>query len=60
MLIDEIEGFLQDRRQARCNWEVTGVNEMLTRMEGFPASLSPQPTCWTAWTRLRCGGSIED
>ena len=35
LLIDEIEGFLQDRRQARCNWEVTGVNEMLTRMEGF-------------------------
>ena len=36
LLIDEVEGFLQDRRQARCSWEITGVNEMLTRMEGFP------------------------
>ena len=36
LLIDEVEGFLQDRREARCSWEVTGVNEMLTRMEGFP------------------------
>ncbi len=36
LLIDEVEGFLQDRREAKCSWEVTGVNEMLTRMEGFP------------------------
>ena len=36
LLIDEIEGFLQDRREARCSWEITGVNEMLTRMEAFP------------------------
>ena len=36
LLIDEVEGFLQDRREARHSWEVTGVNEMLTRMEGFP------------------------
>ena len=36
LLIDEVEGFLQDRRQAKQSWEVTGVNEMLTRMEGFP------------------------
>ena len=36
LLIDEIEGFLQDRREARHSWEVTGVNEMLTRMESFP------------------------
>ena len=36
LLIDEIEGFLQDRRTAKHNWEVTGVNEMLTRMESFP------------------------
>ncbi len=36
LLIDEVEGFLQDRREARYSWEVTGVNEMLTRMEGFP------------------------
>ena len=36
LLIDEIEGFLQDRRVAKHSWEVTGVNEMLTRMESFP------------------------
>ena len=35
LLIDEIEGFLQDRRGARYNWEVTAVNEMLTRMESL-------------------------
>ena len=29
------EGFLQDRREARHSWEVTGVNEMLTQMESF-------------------------
>ena len=36
LLIDEVEGFLQDRRAARYSWEVTGVNEMLTWMESFP------------------------
>ena len=36
LLIDEIEGFLQDRREARHSWEVTGVNEMLTQIESFP------------------------
>ena len=36
LLIDEIEGFLQDRREARHSWEITGVNEMLTQMESFP------------------------
>ena len=35
LLIDEIEGFLQDRREARLSWEVTSVNEMLTQMESF-------------------------
>ena len=35
LMIDEIEGFLQDRREAKHNWEVTGVNEMLTQMEAF-------------------------
>lgn len=35
LLIDEVEGFLQDRRAAKHSWEVTGVNEMLTRMESF-------------------------
>ena len=36
LLIDEVDGFLRDRRRARSSWEVTGVNEMLTQMEAFP------------------------
>lgn len=36
LLIDEVEGFLQDRRKAGHNWEVTAVNEMLTQMEAYP------------------------
>ncbi|MGZ8315611.1 MAG: AAA family ATPase [Telluria sp.] len=35
LLIDEVDSFLQDRAQARQSWEVTMVNEMLTRMESF-------------------------
>ncbi len=35
LLIDEIDGFLQDRNTSRHSWEVTGVNEMLTRMETY-------------------------
>lgn len=35
LLIDEIDGFLQDRRRAQQSWEVTLVNEMLTQMEAF-------------------------
>jgi len=36
LLIDEVDSFLQDRRQAQRSWEVTLVNEMLTQMESFP------------------------
>jgi ATP-dependent 26S proteasome regulatory subunit len=36
LLIDEVDSFLQDRRGAQRNWEVTEVNEMLTQMEAFP------------------------
>ena len=36
LLIDEVEGFLQDRRKAKHGWEVTSVNEMLTQMEAYP------------------------
>lgn len=36
LLIDEVDSFLQDRRTARTQWEVTLVNEMLTQMESFP------------------------
>ena len=35
LLIDEVDSFLQERRNARSSWEVTSVNEMLTQMEGF-------------------------
>jgi len=36
LLIDEIDSFLQDRRNAQRGWEVSMVNEMLTQMESFP------------------------
>lgn len=35
LLIDEVDSFLQDRRDAQRSWEVTQVNEMLTQMENF-------------------------
>ncbi|QOL48538.1 AAA family ATPase [Massilia litorea] len=35
LLIDEVDSFLQDRTQARQPWELSMVNEMLTRMESF-------------------------
>lgn len=36
LLIDEVDSFLQDRRQAQRSWEITAVNEMLTQMESHP------------------------
>jgi SpoVK/Ycf46/Vps4 family AAA+-type ATPase len=39
LLIDEVDSFLQDRRGAQRNWEVTEVNEMLTQIESFPGVL---------------------
>lgn len=36
LLIDEVDSFLQDRRNAERGWEVSLVNEMLTQMESFP------------------------
>lgn len=36
LLIDEVDSFLRDRREAQRSWEVTQVNEMLTQMEAFP------------------------
>ena len=35
LLIDEIDSFLQDRRNAQRSWEVTAVNELLTQMESY-------------------------
>jgi transitional endoplasmic reticulum ATPase len=33
--IDEVDSFLQDRNTCQHSWEITGVNEMLTRMETY-------------------------
>ncbi len=35
LLLDEVDSFLQDRRNARQSWEITTVNEMLTQMESY-------------------------
>lgn len=36
LLIDEVDSFLMDRRNASDSWQVSLVNEMLTQMESFP------------------------
>lgn len=36
LMIDEVDSFLRDRKEAQRPWEVTQVNEMLTQMEAFP------------------------
>jgi len=35
LIMDEVDTFLQDRRNARYGWEVSEVNEMLTQMECY-------------------------
>ena len=35
LIFDEVDGFLAERGQAKVNWEVTQVNEMLVQMEQF-------------------------
>ena len=35
LVFDEVDSFLQDRRNAKNSWEVTQVNEMLVQMENF-------------------------
>jgi DNA replication protein DnaC len=35
LLLDEADSFMRDRALARASWEVTMVNELLTRMERF-------------------------
>lgn len=35
LLLDEVDSFLQDRRNARHSWEISAVNEMLTQMESY-------------------------
>ena len=39
LLIDEIESFLRDRRDAQRSWEVSLVNEMLTQIESYSGVL---------------------
>ena len=39
LVLDEVDSLLRDRRAAQQSWEVTQVNEMLTRMERSPLSL---------------------
>lgn len=36
VLLDEADSFMRDRSMAKNSWEVTQVNELLTRMERFP------------------------
>lgn len=36
LLLDEVDSFLASRNQSRKSWEITSVNEMLTRIESFP------------------------
>jgi len=36
LMIDEVDSFLRDRREAQHGWEANMVNEMLTQMESFP------------------------
>jgi SpoVK/Ycf46/Vps4 family AAA+-type ATPase len=35
LMLDEVDSFLREREGAHHSWEVTRVNEMLTRMENF-------------------------
>lgn len=35
LLLDEVDSFLQDRRNARHSWEISAVNEMLTQLESY-------------------------
>lgn len=35
LMIDEADSFLQDRKDAHRNWEITQVNELLTQMESY-------------------------
>ena len=35
LFFDEVDGLLQNRENARANWEITQVNELLQQMENF-------------------------
>ena len=57
LLLDEVDSFLQDRRQARQSWEVTLVNEMLTQMETFHGIFIASTNRLDGWIRPRCAVS---
>jgi SpoVK/Ycf46/Vps4 family AAA+-type ATPase len=39
LLLDEVDGLLQERGRATRSWEITQVNELLVQMEGFSGLL---------------------
>jgi SpoVK/Ycf46/Vps4 family AAA+-type ATPase len=39
LLLDEVDGLLQERGRATRSWEITQVNELLVQMEGFTGLL---------------------
>ena len=39
LMIDEADSFLQERKEAHRNWEITQVNELLTQMEAYEGIL---------------------
>jgi transitional endoplasmic reticulum ATPase len=59
LLLDEVDSFLGDRREARHSWERTQVNELLQQMEHYPASSSPRPTSCPGSIPPRCDGSTS-
>lgn len=53
LMIDEIDSFLRDRKEAQRPWEVTQVNEMLTQMESFPGIFIASTNLMEGWIRRR-------
>ena len=39
LMIEEIDSYLRDRRNANASWELSQANELLTQMEGFDTGL---------------------
>jgi len=56
LLLDEVDSFLQDRRGAQRNYEVSEVNEMLQGMERHPGCSSAPPISWNVSTKRLCAG----
>ena len=58
LLLDEVDGLLQDRRQATRSWEVSQVNEFLVQLEALMASWWRQPIALMSLIKLRYAVSI--